>query len=61
MAITLNMRAPPNSWHHTPATPDRPARSTSSQIMPAFITHLLNEKSDGGRIGEAIERIGSLR
>ena len=29
--------------------------------MPAFITHLLNEKSDGGRIGEAIERIGSWR
>ena len=22
--------------------------------MPAFITHLLNEKSDGGRIGEAM-------
>jgi hypothetical protein len=29
--------------------------------MPAFITHLLKEKSDGGRIGEAIEMIGSLR
>jgi len=29
--------------------------------MPAFITHLLKEKSDGGRIGDAIERIGSLR
>ena len=41
--------------HHTPVTPDRPARSTSSQIMPAFITHLLNEKSDGGCIGDAIE------
>ena len=61
MAMTLNMRAPPNSCTHTPATPDSPARSTSSQIMPAFITHLLKEKSDGGRIGEAMPRIGSLR
>ena len=59
--MTLNMRAPPNSCTHTPVTPERPARSTSSQIMPAFITHLENEKSDGGRIGEAIARIGSLR
>src|SRR5689334_19810836 len=46
MAMTLNMRAPPNSCTHTPDTPDTPARSTSSQIMPDFITHLENEKSD---------------
>src|SRR5215831_4811270 len=55
------MRAPPNSCTHTPLTPERPARSTSSQIMPAFMTHFEKEKSEGGRIGEAIERIGSLR
>ena len=61
MAMTLNMRAPPNSWHHTPRTPDSPARSTSSQIMPAFMTHFENEKSDGGRIGEAMPSTGSLR
>ena len=42
-------------------TPESPARSTSSQIIPAFITHLENEKSEGGRIGEAIPRIGSDR
>src|SRR5215813_732808 len=60
MAMTLNMRAPPNSCTQTSVTPERPARSTSSQIMPAFITHLLKEKSDGGRIGEAMPRIASL-
>ena len=59
--MTLNMRAQPASCTHTPFTPESPARSTSSQIMPAFITHLEYEKSDGGTIGQARPRIGSLR
>jgi|TARA_B100000315_G_scaffold152769_2_gene141540 hypothetical protein len=29
--------------------------------MPDFMTHLLNEKSEGGRIGLAIVGIGSSR
>src|SRR6185436_19636884 len=61
IAITLNMRAQPASCTQTPFTPPRPARSTSSQIMPAFITHLEYEKSDGGTMGQASPRIGSLR
>jgi hypothetical protein len=59
--MTLNMRAQPGSCTHTPRTPARPARSTSSQIMPAFITHFEYEKSEGGTIGQASPRIGSLR
>src|SRR2546423_15420934 len=59
--MTLNMRAQPASCTQTPLTPPRPARSTSSQIMPAFITHLEYEKSDGGTIGQARPRIGSWR
>src|SRR5947199_363494 len=55
------IREPPNSCTHTPGPPERPARSTAAQIMPAFITHLLKEKSDGGRIGEAMPRMGSSR
>jgi hypothetical protein len=42
-------------------TPESPARSTSSQIIPAFITHFEYEKSEGGTIGQARPRIGSSR
>src|SRR5262245_4899247 len=59
MAITLNMRAPPNSCTHTPATPDSPARSTSSQIMPAF-HHAFAEREirrRAHRRGDAEDRI----
>src|SRR2546422_861338 len=55
--MTLNMRAQPGSCTHTPRTPERPARSISSQIMPAFMTHLEYEKSEGGSIGQARPRI----
>ena len=58
---TMNMRIAPASWHHTPFTPDSPALSISSQIMPDCTMHLANETSVGGRIGDAMVRIGSLR
>jgi len=56
-----NIRAQPGSCTQTPCTPGSPARSTSSQIMPAFITHFEYEKSEGGTIGHARPRIGSSR
>src|SRR6185312_8773831 len=40
--MTLNIFEQPTSWHQTPCTPESPAASTSSQIIPASTAHLPN-------------------